>query len=63
MRIPPRTLEPIDELPGVFRYSIDTLLDQVTKASDLGITCVIPSQVYTATGALAVELNPSPGLL
>ena len=33
-------IEPIDELPGVFRYSIDTLLDQVTKASDLGITCI-----------------------
>ena len=33
-------IEPINELPGICRYSIDTLLDQVTKASDLGITCI-----------------------
>ena len=33
-------IEPVTELPGVFRYSIDTLLDQVTRASDLGIACI-----------------------
>ncbi|PQM56343.1 MAG: porphobilinogen synthase [Rhodobacteraceae bacterium] len=32
--------EPVPELPGVNRYSIDTLVEQVIKASDLGIRCV-----------------------
>ena len=32
--------EPITELPGVYRYSVDTLLEEVSRASDLGIRCI-----------------------
>ena len=32
--------EPIPELPGLYRYSIDILINEVIKMSDLGICCV-----------------------
>ena len=32
--------EPVPELPGVNRYSIDTLIEQAIKAADLGIRCI-----------------------
>ena len=32
--------EPIPELPGVYRYSIDVLVNEVIKMSNLGICCV-----------------------
>ena len=55
-------IEPVQELPGVFRYSMDTLVDQVTKASDLGIVCIAifpctPDNLKTADCQEA--LNPN----
>ena len=33
-------IEPINELPGVYRYSVDKLTEIASKAFELGITCV-----------------------
>ncbi|MGH1403342.1 MAG: porphobilinogen synthase [Alphaproteobacteria bacterium] len=47
--------EPIDSMPGVYRHSIDTLLEEVKRAKDLGICAialfpVIPAELKTEDG-------------
>ncbi|MGC8914578.1 MAG: porphobilinogen synthase [Thermosulfidibacteraceae bacterium] len=36
-----KVVEPVKAMPGVFRYSVDTLIEEVKKTRDLGIPAVI----------------------
>ena len=40
-------IEPISELPGINRYSIDKLLDIASSAFELGIKCVVFISLYS----------------
>jgi porphobilinogen synthase len=54
--------EPVDAMPGVFRYSCNTVADAVGEAKDLGIPVVaifpfIESDLKDATGSISIQEN------
>ena len=54
--------EPVDAMPGVVRYSCDTLVDAVSEAKDLGIPVIaifpfIDPELKDAEGSISVQEN------